>query len=261
MISIYKNSEQNARVSSGFVPYSPKRFSDIAAAIKCRMWSPIVWHNGNRSASNFHFAKFVALDFDSEVTLNDAFQMFYEYRHIIGTTKSHGIEKNGVIADRFRVIFQLSDVIHDGKFFAYLCKTLARQHGSDLAACDAGRLFFACKEIISIVDGTSICVGDYTEGYENERERYKHKDREFAAYKDLKKIPYEIECKIYSFVPKHGSRNNFIFSISSDLQKLGVSYEKCLEMIRSSAAFESYKDDADFVRSSLTTIKCRYREL
>lgn len=261
MISIYKNLEQNARVSSGFVPYSPKRFSLIADVIKHRMWSPIVWHGGNRAASNFHFAKYIALDFDSEISLNDAHQMFHELRHIIGTTKSHGIEKNGITSDRFRVILMLDQVIFDGKYFAYLCKRLARHYGSDLAACDAGRLFFACKDIISIVEGASIIAQDYAEDYAIECERYRHKDKEIAAYKDLKKIPYQIECTIYSHVPKPGTRNNFIFAIASDLQKLGVSYEKCLELFEKSAAFETYKADKDFVRSSLTTIKSRYREL
>lgn len=258
MISIYKNLEQNARVSSGFVPYSPKRFSDIASVIKSRMWSPIVWHGGNRAASNFHFAKYIALDFDSEISLNDAHQMFHELRHIIGTTKSHGIEKNGITSDRFRVILMLDQVIYDGKYFAYLCKRLARHYGSDLAACDAGRLFFACKDIISIVEGASIIVQDYAEDYAIELEKYRHKDKEIAAYKDLKKIPFEVRCRLNA-IPKPGFRNNFIFALVSDLQKLGVSYEESLEMFKQSKVFETYKADKDFVRSSFATIRCRYR--
>ena len=261
MISIYKNLEQNARVSSGFVPYSPKRFSDIASVIKSRMWSPIVWHGGNRAASNFHFAKYIALDFDSEISLNDAHQMFHELRHIIGTTKSHGIEKNGITSDRFRVILMLDQVIYDGKYFAYLCKRLARHYGSDLAACDAGRLFFACKDIISIVEGASIVAQDYAEDYAIECERYRHKDKRLETFKDLKKIPISVLYRLNAQIPKPGTRNNFIFALVSDLQKLGVSYEESLEMFNSSAVFETYKADDDFVRSSLTTIKSRYREL
>ena len=222
-------------------------------------WSPIIYKENTRKQANFLKSVIIALDFDDgEMTLAQAVDNYFcDVRHIIGTTRSHQLEKNGIICDRFRVILQLEKPITTAREYRWQMKCAVKRYPIDPQATDAARLFYPCNEIVSVSDGELWEVHDVPSTFEN----YEHKDKELAVYKDLKKIPYQVECTIYSHVPKLGTRNNFIFALFSDLQKLGVSYEKSLELFKSSAAFETYKADEDFVRSSLRTILARYKEL
>lgn len=46
----------------------------------------------------------IELDYDGGFSLENALSLFRNYKHIIGTTKSHRVKKEGKIEDRFRVI-------------------------------------------------------------------------------------------------------------------------------------------------------------
>lgn len=103
-----------------------------------------------RNLANFESAEAIGLDFDDGMSLAEAKEAFKDYSHIIATTKSHGIEKNGKVADRFRVILKLSEPIKDVATFEATWHDLARKFPACDRACkDASRFFYPSKSIES----------------------------------------------------------------------------------------------------------------
>ena len=70
-------------------------------------WSPAIFKDGMRSNENFQSTNLLVLDIDDGWPLATAIETFSDYAHIIATTKSHGIEKKGKVADRYRVVLLL----------------------------------------------------------------------------------------------------------------------------------------------------------
>lgn len=52
------------------------------------------------------------IDVDEDMTIDEAKALFSNYTYLISTTKSHQIEKNGVVCDRFRIIFPTISKFH-----------------------------------------------------------------------------------------------------------------------------------------------------
>lgn len=117
------------------------------------IWSGIVWKDGRRKASNFLFSDVCVLDFDDgQMTLREAQKVFCDQIHILGTTRSHQKEKQGIISDRFRVVIPWERRITDSKEYRYNMEKVVRDYPADSQCVDAARLYFPCKEIVSISD-------------------------------------------------------------------------------------------------------------
>lgn len=124
---------------------------DVANAISTnRPWAPATF-TGSRANGNLKAISLLALDFDSGMKLSEAFELFKDYKHIIGTSKSHQIEKNGVVADRFRVLLVLEYPIHtDADFKSHWFAAFAKWPSMDKACKDSARFFFPCTKIVSV---------------------------------------------------------------------------------------------------------------
>jgi len=83
----------------------------------------------------------IILDFDEGITLEEGIDLFSSCKSLIVTTKSHQIEKNGVIADRFRVILYQEASIFDMKYYSKLMRVLTRHFKSDIACTDSARYY------------------------------------------------------------------------------------------------------------------------
>lgn len=84
-------------------------------------------------------------DGDKLITLKDFARRFGMVEHYITTSKSHGKEKHGRIADRFHVLFPLETPITDGKMMKTYLRLLHSHVGikiSDPACVDVARKFF-----------------------------------------------------------------------------------------------------------------------
>ena len=108
-------------------------------------YSTNVW-NGARLGSNYVGMTGVALDFDGGFTIDDAKAAFVEYNYVLHTSTSHMVEKNGIVAERFRVILpfapgELRFVTAKECEKVYL-KLLGQHPQMDPACTDAGRQFF-----------------------------------------------------------------------------------------------------------------------
>lgn len=75
----------------------------LVAILTSRNYSTNQW-NGTCSNANYIGMTGVTLDFDDQLSLEGARQRFAPFNYILHTSSSHGVLKNGQVADRFRVI-------------------------------------------------------------------------------------------------------------------------------------------------------------
>lgn len=120
-------------------------------------WSPATFKDDYRNSKNFEQTPVVALDFDEGFSLDEAQAAFKNYKHIIGTTKSHQKPKNGIVCDRFRVVLFLSEPITDPKIYTSTIHSLLLKFPKADRACkDPGRMFYHCKEIVAQGEGQRV---------------------------------------------------------------------------------------------------------
>lgn len=147
------------QLHQGFMPWHVYKPSDFDKITKYP-WSPVTWANGIRQKAKFLRADFVSLDIDSgspsieecirRVRQRDLFA-------VIGTTKSHQIEKGGHAAcDRYRLVLKWEVPIHDIQVYEANTKSVIQEWNADPACNDGARFFFPCKEIVFTQDGRSI---------------------------------------------------------------------------------------------------------
>ena len=126
---------------------------DLVAEVICeRVWSPIIWIDGQRKRANFLACDLLVLDFDDgRPTLAEACDLFCNYAHIIATTKSHRQEKDGKPAcDRFRLVVPFAETVTDIAKYEYTLAVVTKKTGADKSAKDGGRFFWPSKEVVSI---------------------------------------------------------------------------------------------------------------
>lgn len=136
----------------GYVYLTRDSLDDVIHVMRRKVWSPCVWHDGERREANFALADWCVLDFDSpEVTLDQAINnLFCDCVHIIGTTKSHRKEKHGIICDRFRVALKFSRRIVDTHAFKWNMRQAVEHYVADPQCIDAARFYWPCTDIVSI---------------------------------------------------------------------------------------------------------------
>jgi hypothetical protein len=93
------------------------------------------------------------LDFDDTLTLDDAIGIFKDYLCIIATTENHRKRKNGVLADRFRVVIPWARCIDTRADYVHNMTLAIKEYEADQACKDAGRLFKPSREIAFIGEG------------------------------------------------------------------------------------------------------------
>ncbi len=109
-----------------------------------------IWEKGVRLKKNFQFADLAFVDVDDGVSLDEAINIFEDTTHIIGTTKSHRKPKNGVIADRYRVVIPFEKRITCFRTYESSVLKLVKMLDGDMVARTAATPYFRCHEIASI---------------------------------------------------------------------------------------------------------------
>ena len=111
-----------------------------------------IFHNGERSIVNCNaFSNSIVFDIDNTdtttiLTLSNARKITEDYTSLIVTTKSHQKEKNGIVADRFRIIILLDGVISvDVKeypsYYLHIASLLGIEEYIDTSCKDAARMY------------------------------------------------------------------------------------------------------------------------
>lgn len=157
MFSVHPNKNGKAHeYANGFKVLGNPEFDDdwrmdyIERAITSRVWSPACFTGGVRLEKNFLGSYICALDFDAPNTpLHCAIEQFKDYSHIIGTTKSHQKEKNGITCDRYRVVLWFDRLVTDLAEYKHNMTLQISAYYADKACKDGARFFFPCKEIVS----------------------------------------------------------------------------------------------------------------
>lgn len=248
MISIHRKAigENIAnKVAYGWESYKCFDINKLAQVITKYPWSPIVWQGGRRKKSNFIAAYWFVLDFDETMSLEEAMNIFCDCQHIIGITKNHRKPKNGIVADRFRVVIPFDRVVTDIGLFEGNMNAFVKRYDSD-PACKAGaQFYYPCTDIISIEpDGYNQELLDIQSNSSVSRVS----DGQLKKIYQNKPIPNYIRRAIkYGFVS--GERNASWFRICAELSRYGYDKEFCRRIIS-----ERQRDRHDFTDSEINRI-------
>ena len=136
-------------------------FSDIVelqAVIAEFAYSPAIFKNNVRSKENFISCDVIGLDFDGGSNIDDIVERTEQlgFAALISTTKSHNILKHGIVADRFRVIFPLSQCINDATIFEATWTRLFKLYPEADKACKNCDRYFAPSKPYKFMAGIEL---------------------------------------------------------------------------------------------------------
>ncbi len=216
----------------------------IAKKICEHVWSPIWWEGGVRKSENFKRADYLVFDFEThEMSVEDAVNRFSDMKHIIGLTRNHQVDKgDGLRAvDRFRVLIKFMGPIKDRWSYEHTLKYSMKHYPCDQKCGDAARLFFPCKEIVSINDdGFDADIQELENPlnyYEREVKELREKRKEYSLrQKEEREISAFARNYLNNIIPLH-ERNETCHRMAKDLIRIGLSEEQTFELIKSSPTY------------------------
>lgn len=213
---------------------------DVKFALCEFVWSPSVFYQGIRREENFTSASTVGLDFDGNLTVEDAKDIFRNYRHMIGTTRSHTPEK-----PRLRVLLRLDDVVVEVQEYKRILKYYINKFNSDTACSDGARFYYPCRKII------------HTGGHRLLSTSIPRVSREIKQRKThgFEKMPaYIIDFLENGHVFGSG-RNESCFKTSCILSKRGYSFDDILHAINDSPFNRDKFSEGELNRATLQGVK------
>jgi len=236
-ISISRLSDTTPNRQNNFDVVSLESFEIISQWITSRCWSPIVWHQGERGSSNFYSTELCVLDFDKPgYSIAQCRDDFGYTQHIIGTTKSHQKEKNGVTCDRFRLVIPFERMIFDLQEYEYNLKKIVAKYPADAVCVDGARFYFPCNSIVSVqATGRAQEVYAIPETYESSSQFKDYKaNLKFRREKLLGLPPMWVTAALRVGAPI-GQRNITCFKVAIALGNLGHSELEVVQLIELSA--------------------------
>lgn len=230
MISFHRNTESKdaSHFRCGFEAVNCTEVERVANCITNFVWSPIWWEGGYRSQANFISARWLALDFDDgEMSLDEAKDTFCDMIHVIGTTKSHRVRKDGgPPLDRFRVLILFEKPIEDITQYKYNLTRVFNIYPCDKAPKDGARFFFPCKEIVQMEgDGFHADVHDTPQRFDQ------HLMRVTKMQRDNLILPRYIKRSLDHKSVQGENRNTKVFKLGCFFGKTGHPYNEALEIV------------------------------
>ena len=246
IISVHPTAKTAPQTATGWKQVDVKSMTELGQIVVDKVWSNCAWRGGNRISESFLCSDFMALDFDDPTTtLEQAVKEWCDTSHVIGTTKSHGKEKNGVVCDRFRIIAPWSESIFSLNAYKQNQKRCLKAYSSDPACSGAAQLYFPCTEIISVCeDGFSVDV--------QAEKIWVQKVKKRKPLAVSHSVAYTLEFEI---VPA-GSRNNRFFAVAMHLFECGMDEERIVNLILGSPTYRGQnvqKEIAATVKSAAKT--------
>ncbi len=208
-------------------------FVGLTDFIKHNDYSLGVFKDGHRKASNFIKAEAIGLDFDGGLSLKDAYDLFWDYKHIIATTKSHQKEKNGTVDDRFRVILFLEEPITDKDVYKATVKDLIEKFPqADPACTDASRFWYKSLTV------------DQTNGGGKLIKPSDYKKLELVSRVELiiKGRLSEQTYRFLTFGAPEGQWNSTLYKAAKDIQEQNYNDAEARELLINAARAKSGKD-------------------
>lgn len=218
-------------------------------------WSPITWKGDRALTVNFEAAYYFVLDFDSigDETMEGINDSLKDFKRIIATTRSHGILKNGLICDRYRLIIPFTTPIDDYAVYRYNYELALKKYWWADSSCKCGaRFFFPSKEIVffdreaeytwDVVDlpcASTVSV-----------------DRAFTRPEINGRIPSWCRAFINDGVlDKNHSRNTTLFKVACEMSRQGFTESKIRQVVlRAPIKWDGVSVEAA-IRSAIKTVK------
>lgn len=116
-------------------------WEDIFKVTALYEYSATKFKKGKRNNLSAKGVSTIILDVDDGQTLEEGIETFKEFKSLIVTTKSHQVDKKGLIADRYRVILPLNQSIIDMEYYSKLMRYLTRFYDADIACSDPARYY------------------------------------------------------------------------------------------------------------------------
>lgn len=207
-----------------FNPVDVKTLGEFVAYATKYNYSTGVFKDNYRKKANFLTAESIALDIDNDdplstYTMADAKEIFKDYAHIIMPSKSHQKEKNGRIADRFRIILFLDEPIDNVQDFTATWTELLKFYPAGDHACkDASRFYYPSPGAYSINEtGKLWPVSKFTET----------ETTSFDKISDEKGQLSRETLNFLTYGAPQGKRNQRLFKAAKDMQEQGFTIEEC----------------------------------
>ncbi len=204
----------------------------LARGITTYAWAPGIFRGGHRKKVNFMFADWLGLDFESpEFSLAEAVRLFCDMTHVIGTTRNHQVLKDGVVLDRFRVLIRLEHRCESRRDLEATMRAIAKKYPIDKSCVDAARHFFACKDIVSVLDDgylQEVLVARRTPEAVVQARR--------LAYRAANCMPALTRTNLTTVIPI-GARNTTFYGVAKDLMRMGYDPDNTLQLIIDSATY------------------------
>jgi len=122
-------------------------FNEIHTITQSDNYSPFVFTNNKRNTENSTPQNMLIydVDMDNHLSLKDAVKLCGNFKSLVTTTKSHQVEKNGIVSDRYRIIIPLDGNI-EKEIYKELYLKFAESMGIDTSidrACnDLARYYY-----------------------------------------------------------------------------------------------------------------------
>lgn len=215
-----------------FTPVEIRSLQEFVEYATKYNYSTGTFKNNYRNKANFVEAECIALDVDNEkvndnYTIEEAKQLFKDFKHIIMPSKSHQRDKNGKIADRFRIILFLEKPITDAKTFTATWNSLLSFYpGADKACKDASRFYYPSPNVYSINEqGNAWPVTEYVAPETNELDAaLEQGERGQLSKSTLNFLAYGAPA---------GKRNPRLYKAAKDMQEQGFSIDECKARVNS----------------------------
>lgn len=151
------------KATKTFRPQNIASLHELGEIITKTNWSCGTFNENERSIDNFIESYFMALDIDEGVTIEEAQNRLKGLSHIIAPTRNHKREKNGKVADRFRIVLTLDNPVRDkNDYYTTYAELLRLFPEADRACQDPARMFYPSKEIYDVKSGDRFKTKKYT---------------------------------------------------------------------------------------------------
>lgn len=207
-----------------FEPVEINSLGDIIKYTTKYNYSMGVFTDNYRKASNFIGASAIGLDVDNEDpdvhhTMDEAVDKFKDYKHVILPSKSHQKEKNGRVADRFRVILFFDDKITNKQDYRATWQTIMDYYPAIDTACkDTSRFYYPSTDVYSKnPKGKTWPIATYVAPVAEEIDIALGGDKGALSRQTM-------DFLINGADP--GKRNAALFKAAKDMQEQGYSFEE-----------------------------------
>lgn len=120
-------------------------FNQLHTITETRNYSPFTFNDGKRNQVNSKTHNLICFDIDDTLELEKAIDLCSNFKSLIVTTKSHQLDKKGLICDRFRIIIPIDKEVPKEQFKSFyidLSKYLTLDSVIDKACNDSSRYFY-----------------------------------------------------------------------------------------------------------------------